>query len=467
VRWLRADIESSEHQANSGQIQRAAQISEWVKADLVDGGLMGIRCSVPRLPRLWRGSDATELWLQGEGDQPGCFDAIFPPGELEELAIDHLCLGVGVAIFVQPEGARYPRLVRLDPQFLRYLPGEDRWQYQGYSELYDVTPGDGVWVLHANGAMDPWRRGIWAGLAYDLVSAAGATLHRDAFIWKFGNPFVLAKSPTGAAEDQKVSFWRATMNWALGAAGVSPGYEVELLQPKAEGREVFNDADSRAERRAMICIAGQVVTTTGGVGFANADVFVTIAATKVKRTGQDLCVTLNTQCIPQVVAWAVASGILPANDNTEICLEYDTTPPQAREAEAGAITAAALAYKGLAEAFAGSGLEPDPIEFKARFRLPLKTTITAAPVAVSVPGAPSSSAAPALPPAEEAPTKDHAALLAQEMTEHGVDRCEHGSLNRCRLCGVERIRGVVPGQDGEPHGWKLAWRPIEEARDAA
>lgn len=372
VRWLRADIEAAQHQANGGTLARAAQIAEWCKEDLVVGSLFSTRCSVPRLPREWRGDDEARIWLQGEGRRIGVFDKIFPPGELEELAIDHLDLGVGVGIFVQAENAELPELVRLDNQFLRYLPGEDRWQYQGWSHTYDVEPGNGVWFLHANGKTDPWRRGIWAGLGYDQVSEDGAGLHRDAFIWKFGNPLVLAKYPTGSSEGQKGIFVRAVLNWALGTVGVSPGYDVDLLQPKAEGREVFNDAEARVERRAMMRIAGQIVTSLGGPGFANAEIFAQIASFLVARTGQDLCTTVNAQGIEPVLAWAGRAGLLPANDMA-LQLSYDTTPPQARKAEAEAISAVAKSFVDLQQA----GFDPDPEEFRARFRLPVRIQVPA------------------------------------------------------------------------------------------
>lgn len=454
TRWLRADIEAAEHQANSGNLQRAAQIAQWCKEDLFTGGLMSTRCSVPRLPREWRGDDEARVWLQGEGDRPGCFDRILPPVELEELALDHLCLGVGISMFIHPEEQRYPTLVRLDNQFLRYLPGEDRWQYQGWGKVYDVCPGDSVWVLHANGAIDPWRRGNWSGLGYDQVSEDGAGLARDGFIWKFGNPFVLAKAPTGAAEDQKLRFWSGMLDFVMGFAGVTPGWEAELIEAKGEGRQVFTDAEARVERRAMVRIAGQIVTTTGGVGFANAEIFETIASHLVGRTGQDLATTLNHQAIPHVLAWAVRAGYLTPRER-ELLLAYDTTPPQARKAEAEAIEAAAKACVALEQA----GFDVNRTEVKTRFRLPASPKIAA----------PAPAPAPELPaaPIADAPTKDHAALLAQEMTDHGVDRCEHGATNRCRLCGVERVRGVLPGVDGGPPGWKLAWRAIEEPRPTA
>ena len=64
---------------------------------------------------------------------------------------------------------------------------------------------------------------------------------------------------------------------------------------------------------------------------------------------------------------------------------------------------------------------------------------------------------------EDAASPSAAEKLAAEMTEHGIDACEHGAKNRCRLCGVERRRGVVPaGPNGEPAGWKLEWAAIQK-----
>lgn len=450
TRWLRADIEAAEHQANSGNLQRAAQIAQWCKEDLVVGGLLGTRCAVPRLPREWRGDPEARLWLQGEGARQGCFDRIFPPVELEEDAIDHFVLGAGVSLFVHPTEQEYPTLVRLDNQFLRYLPGEDRWRYQGWGKTYDITPGDGVWVLHLNGAIDPWRRGAWSALGYDQVSEDGAGLARDGFLFKFGNPFVMAVSPTGAAEEQKTRFWSGVADWVMGFAGVTPGWDVKLIEAKGEGRQVFTDAEARVERRAMIRICGQVVTTTGGVGFANAEIFSTIASHLVTRTGQDLATTLNEQAIPHVIRWAQRNGRLAAGDRS-LLLSYDTTPPQAREAEAAAIKAAAEAITAMREA----GLDPDLIEMAARFRLPVKALVAAVAPAVPELGAA---------PAEEAPSKSVAQALAEDMEEHGMTTCHCGHPNRCRVCNVERTRTVVPGVDGAPATWKLGWQAIEEPR---
>jgi hypothetical protein len=49
--------------------------------------------------------------------------------------------------------------------------------------------------------------------------------------------------------------------------------------------------------------------------------------------------------------------------------------------------------------------------------------------------------------------------LAKQMTELGVERCDHGSLNRCRLCEVERVRIPEASADGSI-AWRKAWRAI-------
>lgn len=54
---------------------------------------------------------------------------------------------------------------------------------------------------------------------------------------------------------------------------------------------------------------------------------------------------------------------------------------------------------------------------------------------------------------------DDVAKLAAKMTALGLSHCEHQKRNRCRICGIERVRDVELGADGEPE-WKVAWKPI-------
>lgn len=67
----------------------------------------------------------------------------------------------------------------------------------------------------------------------------------------------------------------------------------------------------------------------------------------------------------------------------------------------------------------------------------------------------------------DAPDLTAQRTLAASMTAHGVERCEHGAVNRCRICGIERDRALVLGEDGQPTRdaegravWAVRWRAM-------
>jgi hypothetical protein len=92
---------------------------------------------------------------------------------------------------------------------------------------------------------------------------------------------------------------------------------------------------------------------------------------------------------------------------------------------------------------------------RAGFEITVPTSVASAPALVAGQESDESEVDEASPSAAE--------QLAAEMTQHGLQACEHGAKNRCRLCGVERRRGVVPaGPNGEPPGWKLEWAAIQK-----
>lgn len=101
-------------------------------------------------------------------------------------------------------------------------------------------------------------------------------------------------------------------------------------------------------------------------------------------------------------------------------------------------------------------------------------TPPAVPPVAGSPGPVAPPAPPAVPPAQGAaddvapveldaapdvPADTSRADLAARMTELGIGRCEHGRANRCTICGIERVRNVSLGDDGEPV-WEIAWREI-------
>lgn len=451
ARWLRADIESAMHSANGGNLRHAAQISDWVKDDLIVGGLAATRCSFPRLERIWQGDDCVRKWFEGDSKTPGVFDEFFPPDELEELAVDHLIAGWGVAPFVKLEGREFPQLTRIDNQWTIYQAGQNRYTYQAWGETLVITPGDGIWVFHGDG-QDPWHRGIWKGLGFDQVSEDQAGLNRDAFISKYSNPFIVAKAAQGLSDDQKFMGWGALRKWTMGFLGSVGAFDIQILQPKAEGREVISDAEAKVERRAMMRIAGQVVTSLGGPGFANAEIFAIIASFLVTRSAQSLCRTLNAQAIPQIIKWAQAMGYLPAG-NLRATLSYNTTPPQARKADADAIKAAMDAF---AAQVAASKLVNDPrlmpnvLEYINRYSLPATAVVETEAASPALPPAPTVAGPIAKEDPVEPDEPGYSESLAANMTAMGFAECPHGEDRVCRSCRVVRRYEAQPDRTYKP-----------------
>lgn len=57
--------------------------------------------------------------------------------------------------------------------------------------------------------------------------------------------------------------------------------------------------------------------------------------------------------------------------------------------------------------------------------------------------------------------------LAETMTQHGIDRCGHGRVNRCDICGIERSHAPALDENDEPcrdeNGkviWAVTWRAL-------
>jgi hypothetical protein len=74
--------------------------------------------------------------------------------------------------------------------------------------------------------------------------------------------------------------------------------------------------------------------------------------------------------------------------------------------------------------------------------------------------------------APDEPTNAEAVALAEDMTLAKVDRCEHGRVNECPKCGVERARGILRDDNGEPlrdeNGnvrWKIEWRALPKKNE--
>lgn len=441
TRWLQSDVEYAVHAADVGDLSWAARLASSLRRDATFAGLLSTRAGgLTRLPKVFRGTPAVVADLD-PNDDVGIFDRVFPGKELELLNADGIILGVGVGELVPQPGSDLPVFVRLEPEFLRYRWSEDRWYYLSVSGALPITPGDGRWILHTPGGyLQPWRSGLWPSLGRAFVAKEHAYLYRENYSGKLANPARVAVSPAGATDAQKRGFFEKLMAWGLNTVfGLPPGWDVRLLESNGRGFEVFTQTIESADREFMVGLAGQIVTVTGGAGFANADIHATIRSDLIQGDGSGLADTINRY------------GLRPLINRLFGCkaratVAWDTRPPVDLSAEAAAISAAAKAITDANQALEPYGLRVDATEMATRFKIP------------NFPTAISTDAFEA-----DGPLEDGAAqALADKMTEYGVARCEHGASNRCRLCGVERVRDFELGSDGQ-QVWRVLWRPIPKA----
>ena len=354
TRWYLSDLEYAELNADGGNLECAARLMRAARKDGTLAGVLSTRTGgLVRLPKRFRGNaDVIAALELGHDSVRSVFDEMFPATELALLAADGLLLGVGVGELVDVVGRDYPVLVRLDPEFLMYRWIENRWYFRSVAGLLPITPGDGKWVLHTpGGRMAPWQNGLWRAVGRPFIRKEHAALHKDNWEGKLANPARVAVSPQGGSELQKDEWFRRVMAWGVNTVfGMTPGYDVKLIESNGRGFESFNTTIAQANTEMIIAIAGQTVTTDGGAGFQNSDIHKSIRADLIKETADGLAYTINTQGIPAFIAFMHGPE---AVDTMATVVEWDVTPPKDRNSEATSMVTAASAITQLTQALAG------------------------------------------------------------------------------------------------------------------
>lgn len=397
-RWYLADLEDAQLQADRGILKTIGQLRRSFARDGLISGLTKTRTAgLVALAKRFQGDEKQVAALSATNGTRSVFDEMFPPSELALLAADGMICGIGVAVMDPVEGRDHPVMVRLDPEFLVYRWSEQRWYFNSIAGLLPITPGDGRWILHTPGGLQaPWHNGLWLALGDAFITKTHAKLARGNFSSKLANPARVAQSTLGATEEQRSGWMRQLMAWGLNSVfDMPPGWEVKLLETNGRGWEVFGTDIETANNEIMIAIAGQVVTVTGGTGFANADIHATIAGNLIKETGEGLAYTINTQGIPK---WAWDNfGRATALANVAR-VAWDTDLPADKEAEGKAYDSIAKGVESAKRALAASGEDLDVKVLVNRWGIPVTGLTPEKPEPPAMPGAPGDPADPSADP---------------------------------------------------------------------
>ncbi len=378
TRWYLANLEAAQHAADVGDLSQAAQLCRAMRRDGIIAGVLSTRANgIIALPKRFSGEDEMVRALEGRDGERSVFEQMCPASELGAMAIDGVQLGLSVGELCKVEGRDYPILIRLEPEFLRYRWNENRWYYLSITGPLPITPGDGQWVLHIDGArMSPWNSGLWSALGEAYINKAHAKMHQANWEAKLANPARVAIAPQGATDAQKQSWFQKVMAWGVNTVfGMTPGYDVKLLESNGRGWESFEKTIARSEREAIIAVTGSTVLVDGGTGFANADVHKSIRADLIEATARAIEHTLNTQVIPQ---WVIDRWGEDALERAPV-VSWDTTPPKDQKNDADATQAFGKAVAEANLALAPYGKRLDAAELALRFGLPLEDAPKDAP----------------------------------------------------------------------------------------
>lgn len=376
TRWYLADLERSTRMAEQGDLTLYAQLYRAMRGDGVFAGLLSTRTAgLISLPKRFYGHAESVERLQSKTHGRSVFDQMFPPSELALLVADGIMLGVGLAELVpvrseDGEDIQPPVLRRMDPEFLYWNWGEGMWYYRSLAGPIPIIPGDGRWVLYIPGGTGtPWQDGLVRACGRSYIVKEQAVSMRQNYATKLANPARVAYFPGGAGDEEKNGFFKRLMAWGINTVfGMPGGWDVKLLESNGRGYEVWAQEESSSNHDFMIALAGQEVTTTGGTGFANADIHQAIRSDLIKLTGESLSWTLNTQAI-----WPWLEAEYGEDAETyQATVEWDCTPPKNKMAEAQTLTQVAGAVKSLSEAAQSHGLEVDAAALFAQYGVPIR-----------------------------------------------------------------------------------------------
>lgn len=442
-RFMPTDIEAALDIANGsgvlGGVGGCATIARWVKANPVVWGVTKGLTAIPWRPVGIKHSEEAAAWLEGTPERRGWRKKICDPAELEDMASNRFHAGYCVGLMVWDEERGHPELQSLDPAGLRYLRGEDRYQYHGWSKVFDLPRcPDGVWVFDGLLKNSPWREGAWHRIGYDNHAALNAMMLEDLWMQVFAMPTVLAYHPQGASEDQKARFTQKAIGAALKVLGVTAGYKLEFAQARAEGKDAFKQAVDRLRENVSILTWGTIGLIAGGSGFSNSDLFELQMYLRQAEEAERQARLENEQIWPFVLDWGVRRGDLSKSAcNAIVEYQIESAAVIKRKAEA-------------AKALIDAGYNPA----EAQRRVGLEKAAMPVPEPAPASGVRSVAAPEARDEEPEEP--GYSDGLAARMTERGLETCPHGEARSCRSCRVVRRFEVQDGADPYRPVWH-AW----------
>jgi len=357
--WSVAEVRSALRQHADGDFSLSAQLIDSMGEDDVIPGIVDKRIDAvfskefclnpveaPNRQLSQRIADRYEpLWFE-----------MFPESELDGLLRWYLLLGVSVGVLDwTTTGGRWESKLRtLHPQWLRWDDFNRRWLFQAREGELVVTPGDGRWVLLADGDRG-WMRGAVRPLAINWLAKQQTIRDWNRYNERHGLPIIKAFAPALADDGEKDDFWDDIATLGSETVAQLPShlneqgakFDLELLEARDGSWQSFKNFLDRCDRRFMIHILGSHLSTeiVGQGSLAAAKQHAEAEQLRTEADAERLSTEVRRQALFPTVAYNMSASldVIPWP-------KWDTEPPvdtklEAEEAKAffDAVSAGKLA----------------------------------------------------------------------------------------------------------------------------
>lgn len=338
VSWTVPGVRSALADHERGQFNRSALLADAMDRDDRFSATLDVRIAgVLGLPFSMQSADPESDPANQLAEQLGdSWLTICPEHDVADLLRWYYKLGVGVGELVWETGRDVwtPRLRVHHPQYLWFDETQDCYLLSTEEGTIPITPGDGKWVLLTDG-----ERGYMRGLVRSLAT----TWMVRTFAWRdwarhserHGMPIMLAKIPEAALAEGKDEFIEEIKQLAtettipLPQFGDGEGYDVDLLEAKANDWEGFERLITSCNVSYAVRILGQNLTTeVQGGSYAAATAHERILGDLLRSDAEKIATTLHQQvAVPFVEVNAGQADIAPWP-------KWDAEPPEDQQQRA-------------------------------------------------------------------------------------------------------------------------------------
>lgn len=375
--WTPQRVESAANAADSGGLQRLADLCETIYRDDRVRGVLSTRThGLLGLPvDFLRGDERARkvLGLQEDG-APGEWWAMHDEAELVKLQQWGLVMGVGLAQRIElPRLIGRPhryKLVTWSPRWLTYYNqpvNGSHWSVQTQEGMKAISPGDGEWIIYMPyGERRPWAEGLWTALYFPWLLKRFSLEDRANYSEVLGSPLWVANTGAGGTERQRSAFLSKLRSLGKNAKIVLPkDWELKLQEATGRSWEIYHNQVEWADQALAIILAGQTVTTEGTSGFSSGNIHDDIKQDLIRFDAERLANTLRAQSLEQWALWNFGSAAAAPWP------KWDTKKPTDQKDEADGLSKLGDAISKLDAALSPHGLKVDAAKLVADFDIPV------------------------------------------------------------------------------------------------